>query len=48
MSPDLYILYGIPTMFLVAGLLAYGMVLLDDYRHPRASKDESAGRDARA
>jgi hypothetical protein len=45
MRPDLYILFGIPTMFLVAGLIAYGMVVLDDYRHPRMPK---GGGDTRA
>jgi hypothetical protein len=50
-TPETYILFGIPTMFLVVGLFAYGLVRLDAYRHPRASKqpkDEGAGRDASA
>jgi hypothetical protein len=51
MSPELYFLYGIPTMFLIVGLIAYGIVRLDDYRHPRvpkSTKDDGAGRDTRA
>ena len=49
--PEGYILFVIPTMFLVAGLFGYALVRLDDYRHPRAAKpgkDEGAGRDAPA
>jgi hypothetical protein len=38
MTPEIYLLFGIPTVFLVAGLFAYGMVVLDDYRHPRVPK----------
>jgi len=48
---ELLVLFGVPTMFLVAGLFAYGLAKLDAYRHPRASKtakDEAPGRDARA
>jgi hypothetical protein len=48
---ELLVLFGVPTMFLVAGLFAYGLARLDVYRHQRASKaakDEGAGRDARA
>ena len=44
---ELLVLFGVPTMFLVAGLFAYGLVRLDDYRHPRVSKhtkDQGAGR----
>lgn len=44
-SPETYVLFGIPTMFLIVGLFAYGLVKLDAYRHPRASKpakDETA------
>jgi hypothetical protein len=51
MRPELYFLYGIPTMFLIVGLIAYGIARLDAYRHPRVpkqAKDEGAGRDARA
>jgi hypothetical protein len=48
---ELFILFGVPTMFLVAGLFAYGLARLDAYRHPRTVKpgnDEGAGRDAPA
>ena len=48
---ELLVLYGVPTMFLVAGLFAYGLARLDAYRHPRAAKaakDGAAGHDARA
>jgi hypothetical protein len=48
---EILVLYGVPTMFLLAGLFAYGLARLDAYRHPRASKqpkDEGAGRDASA
>ena len=51
MSPEVYILFGVPTMFLVAGLLAYGMVILADHRHPRVPKqikEENTGSDPRA
>jgi hypothetical protein len=51
MDRELLVLFGVPTMFLVAGLFAYGLVRLDAYRHPRVPKkaeDESAARDARA
>lgn len=48
---ELLVLFGVPTMCLVAGLFAYGLVRLDAYRHPRSSKppnNEGADRDARA
>ena len=35
---ELLVLFGVPTMFLVAGLFAYGLVRLDAYRHPRVPK----------
>jgi len=38
MNPDVYVLYGISTLFLVVGLVAYAMVVLDDRQHPRASR----------
>lgn len=51
MSPEFYVLFGVPTMFLVTGLIAYGMVILADYRHPRVpkqTKGENTGGDTRA
>ena len=43
---EVLVLFGVPTMFLVVGLFAYGLARLDVYRHQRASKaakDEAAG-----
>lgn len=51
MSPEFYVLFGVPTMCLVAGLIAYGMVILADHRHPRVpkqTKEEHTGSDTRA
>jgi hypothetical protein len=48
---ELLILFGVPTMFLVAGLFAYGLARLDAYRYSRVPKpamDKSADRDAPA
>ena len=48
---EFVVLFGVPTMFLVAGLFAYGLVRLDAYRHPRVpkqTKEEHTGSDTRA
>jgi hypothetical protein len=46
-TPELIVLYGIPTMFLFVGLIAYTLVRFDSWRYDRlvarnASKSNEA------
>ena len=36
-SPEIYVLYGIPTMFLIVGLLMYGLVRFQSWRYDRTA-----------
>jgi hypothetical protein len=35
MPPEVLVLYGIPTMFLLIGLVVYGVVRLESWRYDR-------------
>jgi len=37
MSPETYVLYGIPTMFFLVGLLMYAVVRFQSWRYDRAA-----------
>jgi len=37
MTPEIFVLYGIPTMFLLIGAIMYGVVHLESRRYDRAA-----------
>ena len=45
MTPEVYLLFGIPTMFLLVGLVAYALVRFDSWRYDRHAAQNAAKAD---